>query len=547
MMFALTARPAALAFAALCAGSALITPDPARAFGDCRSAAYLAMFNETGPIADCAPIALNPLVLNGRSSAVRAFRVATATHGDDTAWIVQLNTVLDRISFAATALGPGLRVDKVSILLADHRNAAGDEAVAFPAGTLPPGECPVVLLKTAAPHSDEEAAYILAHEIFHCIQYATWPAAMAPQSALWWSEGSAEYFAGLVVPEADPQAALFAHYAQKSVERTITDPALAYENVVVFNWLHQQGGGDAVTAFLNAMPAADDALPALRRQLPLADWARFVETYTADQVTDPAGRAIPPGRPPFEIVIDRDTDTLHPRSDAYQTFRAALRVTRPGIYELSAPADPALRLGLRIGTGAWQPLPATVSGCRNAAPAVLYAATVSGPMTIALTYRRIGDCAPCDAVRTGDSCLVGTWTMTGGGPLEWLRANGMPADVRADISGMSIRLGRGGDYLAAPLAVILQAQGDGATVTGTAQTVGISGHWGAEDGVLHLCPLSGEISHETRMPEGPVMQGLQGPGGATQTAYRCAGDTLTTITEIPGLPPMETVYGRSPP
>ncbi len=139
--------------------------------------------------------------------------------------------------------------------------------------------------------------------------------------------------------------------------------------------------------------------------------------------------------------------------------------------------------------------------------------------------------------------------MTGGGPVEWMRANGMPAQVQARSSDVTLRMTRAGDFIVNPVSTDIQVESDGMTVTGTGQSAGIAGHWGTADGVLHVCPVSGEtqvnVQGQSAGNTREIYQSIFGPGERIQVSYTCRGNTLTTSMPIPGLPSMQTEYTRT--
>lgn len=539
----------------------ILAPLPALAFGNCAEAAYRLRFDDRLPAAaTCHEKKLNRIVIEGRSTPVRILRFDRAFGADDDRWLAALNDTIDIIGLFATSLDAGLRIQPVTIVLTsfeEHFDAAGRDvpphtgrAVAHGvtnAGRFP-SECPVTMYKLDEGVTDAEFTRTLAHEVFHCIQFATWTAKFLEPDGLWWIEGSAEYFGVLVVPEALEghhqgfgEASQTAGLAEDGAAR-----ALDYENVAFFSWLHQQGGGPAVGTFLSDLPLG--GAPANAQALiDLPQWTRFTEDLLTDRVHLPGGEAVPKGRSLLVLEVDeadRDSDL---ETDAFRTLRADVDVTSPGRYEVSVDGPETLKARLRTGEGEWQDLPAPVESCRNSAPATLYAVTTEGPVSFTVKTRKTGDCSPCETAGVGDSCMAGTWMMTGGGPLEWMRANGMPADIKVEASEMSVRMTRSGDYLLNPVSVTIEAASDGMQVTGDSQSVGLSGHWGAADGVLHICPLSGEVATSIQVDGAPMMSRMFGAGESMQLAYTCNGNTMTTTMEIPGLGPMETTYTRTGP
>ncbi len=539
----------------------ILAPLPALAFGNCAEAGYRLSFDDRLPAAaTCHVQELNPIVIEGRSTPVRILRFDRAFDADDARWLAALNDTIDITGLFATALDAGLRIQPVTIVLTsfeEHFDAAGravpphtGSAVAHGvtnAGRLPT-ECLVTMYKLDDGVTDGEFTRTLAHELFHCIQFSTWTAKFLEPGGSWWIEGSAEYFGVLVAPEpAEGHHQGFGEASQTAglAEAGVASP-LDYENVAFFSWLHQQGGGPAVGAFLSDLPTG--GAPANAQALiDLPQWTRFTEDLLADRVRLPGGDAVPKGRSMLVLGVDeadRDSDL---ETDAFRTLRADVDVTSQGRYEVSIDGPETLKARLRTGEGEWQDLPAPLESCRNSAPATFYAVTTEGPISFTVKTRKTGDCSPCETAGVGDSCMAGTWMMTGGGPLEWMRANGMPADVQVEASEMSVRMTRSGDYLLNPVRVDIEATSDGMAVTGDGQSVGLSGHWGAADGVLHICPISGEIVTNVQVDGGAMMSRMFGAGEPMQLAYSCNGNTMTTTMEIPGLGPMNTTYTRTGP
>lgn len=247
----------------------LLAPLPGLAFGDCTTAAYRISFDDRlSASATCHVQELNPIEIGERSAPVRVLRFDRAFDSDDAAWLAAVNDTIGRVGFAASAIGTGLRTQPVTIVMMsleerydpatpDVRSHTGPEVVHGAAnwGRLPT-ECPVSIYKIDEGVTTDEFAQTLAHELFHCIQFATWTDKALEPNGWWWIEGSAEYFGVLAVPEHRSRHYLdFGRVSQTAglVETGVDEP-LDYENAAFFSWLHQQGGGPAVGAFLSDLP-----------------------------------------------------------------------------------------------------------------------------------------------------------------------------------------------------------------------------------------------------------------------------------------------------
>lgn len=528
----------------------IIFPARAQAFGDCTNAEYLAAFNVTGRVASCQSRDLDPLQFNGQTRSVRIFRLHRPWHGDDEQWIGDINATLAQISFALEALGPGLDVKDISIHLSDHIGRGTDRGAhaATGFGTGLTAECPIVVYKTASRTSTEGFARVLAHEIFHCAQEDTWPAKASETSALWWVEGSAEYFAQLVVPGNPGSQGFITQFSSTSPDTSLYAAPMDYENVVFFDWLHSRGGGDAVVRFLNSVPNTDDPLPFLQRTVPTADWVDFIETYALHRLTAPDGQVINAGPPSRYMLVEGESGDSSLGTDAYRSLLVEARFPEQGRYEITIDGGDGLQAKISRGGGAWQDLPLTIDACTDQSPIVLYAVTTGEPEYFTLNYRRVEPCSSCEVARQIDRCLIGPWTLTGGGPVEWMRANGMGDMARVETSEMTIRMTRDGRYVTAPIDVLVEAENDGVAVTGTGVGTDATGTWSAGDGILNICPQTAHITTTVTAGGGPMMQQVFGAGPEMQMSYTCAGNTLSTLLEIgSGLPPMSFTYTRARP
>lgn len=525
----------------------ILLPARAHAFGDCTDAAYLSAFNVTGRVASCQSRDLDPLQFNGQTRNVRIFRLHRPWHGDDERWIGDINATLAQISFALESLGPGLDVKDISIHLSDHVATGIDRGAhaVTSFGTGLTAECPIVVYKTETRTSTEDFASVLAHEIFHCVQEETWPEKSSESAADWWVEGSAEYFAQLVVPGNRTTRTFITQFGGTSPDTSLYAPLMDYENVVFFDWLHSRGGGDAVVRFLNSVPNTANPLPFLQRTVPTADWVDFIETYAQHRLTAPDGQPINPAPPSRYMLVEGESGDTSLATDAYRSLLVEARFPEQGRYEITIDGSDALRTKISRGGGAWQDLPLTIDACTDQSRAVLYAVTTQEPEYFTLNYRRVEPCSACEVARRTDRCLVGAWTLTGGGPVEWLRANGMGDRVEIDVSELSVRMRSDGRYVTAPVDVLLEAEQDGLVINGVGTGTEATGTWSAGDGVLNICPQTAQITATVTTASQSMTQ-MFGAGPEMQMTYTCAGNTLSTLLDIGhGLPPMPFTYTRA--
>src|SRR5690606_23438510 len=109
------------------------------------------------------------------------------------------------------------------------------------------GECRIAVYLLSVGATVEHAAYVIAHEFFHCVQEASLsPAQMGSSGAGtgvggdWWIEGSAEWFAALSLPELGPLDDRIHRFDSVSADTPLYE--MAYEAVVFFLWMEFECG-----------------------------------------------------------------------------------------------------------------------------------------------------------------------------------------------------------------------------------------------------------------------------------------------------------------
>ena len=156
--------------------------------------------------------------------------------------------------------------------------------------------------------------------------------------------------------------------------------------------------------------------------------------------------------------------------------------------------------------------------------------------------------ADCKAAAV-DTCLVGTWTQTGGGPGEWMREHMKMAQIKIDMSNATMTFKDDGTFATSKASTDTEVSMKGSQMKAMGKmTSQGSGNWSAADATLELCTTSTDA-------EGSIQ--MQGPGGETTTmampkagpsnvsmSYTCDGDTLTTVQAMPMNSKMTTTYAR---
>ena len=187
---------------AMCAG-VLLFAHPARAVVDCG-------LNPSAIAADprlagltCEEITVVPIRWRGGEAHMRVLRASDADveRGvNATAWIRE---TARNVGSALEQLGGDYRLGEVTVVItALSRPMFGSApAYAFASHELGSATCIVPVYPPDAGIEAEtaDARFTLAHELFHCVQHATWPTGITREGS-WWLEGSAEYFANVAFP-----------------------------------------------------------------------------------------------------------------------------------------------------------------------------------------------------------------------------------------------------------------------------------------------------------------------------------------------------------
>lgn len=446
-------------------------------------------------------------------------------------------------------------IDDITILILDdsyerlsepHDPVDGDVA----AVTMPvddSNECYITVYMFGPTGLPGEVAYSVAHEIFHCIQNATLTAAQittASSEGAWWAEGSSDYFASLALPEegdAYNRTAMF----ERDVDAELPLYDHVYGSTVFFYWFHHRRGAGALVPFLHQMAGSDsDAAQraAMRAALSDEDWLDFAQQYADRSITAPAGQALD--------FTGGDGETITFSNSRTENFSLQPFVIRRGwlVYECgewrNTLSPGGVNLGAREGREtAWGPLPTEID--TEEAPAVRYrfAALHTGDSEteVSLEVERTRSCEPCAGSEEIDVCVVGTWRMSGGGPIEWMRAQGIPI-TRADPGERIIRFDERGVYYTQSFSTEMTVELEDGTGHGAGAALPAAGRWSIAEGRLAICQDSGGMSGVVTTPQGS-MPVSQAGGGVLIQDYSCSETSLQTTVDMGGSP-MTTTYSK---
>lgn len=254
----------------------------------------------------------------------------------------------------------------------------------------------------------------IAHELFHCAQDKDPTLSRAVFSRLedgWWMEGSAEYFAGLAIPEALPGSAFYDEF----VARAFAGPlyTLDYDAYPFFAYLGRQRGAEAVVALLRQVEARSGERSEQTLLLSITDFDRLFNEFARavfDGLYDESGRALPIHPPDVDVTsvsgAMRVARNVSPFTFGARRFSAEANSQ----YRFERPEFPGPIVAALADTpGVWRELETRFGSCRHDADAILvYTSTWRDGETQPAIFPIQSE----DAIRLADCpCPIGAWTI----------------------------------------------------------------------------------------------------------------------------------------
>ncbi|MGH6950641.1 MAG: hypothetical protein ACREH4_07195 [Vitreimonas sp.] len=524
-----------------------------------REAAYLEQFDERiGAVEyDCVERLRVPVATRSGTRHVRII------HDRSADWIADASSMaaFERGARSAVeAIGRlgGVDLENVTLLLADDFPPRADAHTFSDIAALAEfdndGECRVVFYLAGPVSLAEHAAWVTAHEVFHCVQAANLAPAQISSGSNglggggdWWIEGSASWFAALSVPDLETMRGFLDGFDAASPATPLN--RMAYEASVFFLWLGQDRSPPQVMLFLAGMApsrAESAQRTAMLDALPQESWLKFAEDYLDDRIRHPHGGDLGLNPGEGEVWTWSATRTQSQPIEPFTLVRSKL-VFECGRWRTSVRPAPAHH-ARDIGGADWAPLPAEIDASEGREANYRFVAMHAGPSraTLNIVGTQESGCGDCAGVRETDACLIGSWQLTGGGSVEWMRRQGIPGDYSTRNETITFR--RDGTFVTAMLGMESQVEMRHGRADGRAQAQA-GGRWSTRDGVLNLCSdmqhLSGRTVFTSRDGRRVTVPVPAAPPSDTRQRYSCAGASLSMEIDIPGAPPMPSQYTRT--
>jgi hypothetical protein len=427
----------------------------AEGLADCRSAAFVKVLAMKPNYSfDCVEIArVSPPVDGGRWTLRVLRNAASGPQVDGFGQAALAAAERAYIAFEPYVTGLGLRYGNVTMVLGDPVETDldfGDDghghatAVANARSGSLPNECLVsVNLAHIAAQSADYFDNVVAHELFHCVQYWSFPAyANATGGAdRWWVESTANLFGNIA--SYDPSGT--EHDAVRFLTSIHKTPLTrqAYKGEMFFAFLLQKGL-PTLDAFFRAVPGAateEAQQKAMEQALGVELLQEFAVAAVDGKIALPSGQTyLAAALPEAEFV----TDTVD-LPTATQPFTIEMRQFSFVKAEFAAADGKLFRVREAEGD-VWGEFPTEIKPKDCAVPVDLLATRFvttkpKDTVGIPITVMKMQDCVTCTALPKMDQCLVGTWLLNRNDHLSWLQKQAVDmADVRFTSVGGDIFL-----------------------------------------------------------------------------------------------------------
>ncbi|CAN1522825.1 hypothetical protein MCELHM10_01153 [Paracoccaceae bacterium] len=544
---------------------------PASAFSDCMAEGYLDGFAEAPTAGELTCVEFFRFAVNTPDGPreVRGIADAAVDWAAPPALVAEVERGARLAGNTFSLLGR-FSVDDITILILDDvyateeitNHGTGEQVLGIALSDRAPdpdrpAECLITIYALATPATDGSMATTVAHEIFHCVQGATYPGPKYQsygEGGAWWIEGAAEAFAAAAIPESAAYTDRSADF-DTSVEMRYALDRMLHQSVHFFYWLMQDRGGlSALMPFQDAMADSggrDAQHAAMRRALPPDAWQAFAEAYADSRIFHPQGSGLSSSPPEGTVMTFEATgrETLPLEPFALSLGQATYGC---GVWANTvAPDAPAMT---------WKPEDASASDAwRALLPEIdtregrdTVWSFVTMPVDDSLVegeveVERRHSCTPCLGIDRVDACLIGTWEQSGGGPAEWMEAQGFPGNPEV-VGDPQMTLRADGVFATHGFGVRISDVNDDDVISGRGSVFGAFGAWSAADGKLNMCAtagggMSGTTTVTTEDGSGSFGSG-RGGGGEFSVSYGCSATDLSTSLQMHGFPDMVTTYRK---
>lgn len=406
--------------------------------------------------------------------------------------------------------------------------------------------------------------FTMAHEFFHCVQKAEMPVKANLSASDWWVEGTAEWFANLVVPGTAHSQGFVAGFDALSDHVPLT--ALGTDSVVFFFWLSETFGAGAVADLMAAMPAEEGRSAqqdALAHFLAPDDWQHFAQAYLDQDLRQPGGGGVASTPFPGDIHVWNRSREHSITFDRFVLARAQLEF-ECGHWTLRRKTEKGTWKVREVASRDWVELPEEITveeGSTKRFRLGGYGIEEAEGFHLVLDGRKdpCRGCLLAAREETAGRCLIGGWELVSGGygkVIEReLRDTGIFEDLHYPDLQRYLILQADGSYEQSPTpsegtSSVLSEDGD--LWQGlTSLAMGAAGRWSVEGEELRLCEAEStvDLNLEIFEPDGDVSRIRESRDKAGDALlrtrrYTCEGNSLYMEEILPGAPAVTWEYRR---
>lgn len=402
-------------------------PAPAQTHYACENPGYLAHFDDRLGPQSCDTIATATVHWRGGTAQIRAIRPHDTPIGDSAGYVRMINDVATRVGAAMDQMGGPLELDTVTIVFTNYvspRESGTDWVMnkgAYTAGASRTfaHECPVSYYKERVPHGYDNAVFTLSHELFHCIQYRTWPG-MPDQG--WLVEATAEYFAYLAKPDFGVG---FIPQFDQNIRDTGIDQ-MSYPDVVFYLWLGDAYGPSRVRELIAASRGIEGSItPDMMGE--------FAKAYYDRRIHIPGGGRVIPSNPQLDPAEAVHGNGVFPNPDMvpYSLGNRSYTFDRDRRFALNEPPLPAHTRNFwrKQPGGAWGPALTQVATCDGPQSYLAVwgttAAASLGSLRVTATPAGTSTC----------TCPAGRWQETADSVHQYFEQSAMGGEPPRVVSG----------------------------------------------------------------------------------------------------------------
>lgn len=382
---------------------------PALAFGPCDSTTYVSNFRGAGLSNTCRVVSVETLRYSGGSAPIRLLAVeGEGSVVNEDALKLVFRRLANRASEALTAL-PGLRVNEVSVLITRQSpppQAGLSRLDAWAQTYVENGECFITQFWPRESTTRDYFMFLIAHEIFHCVQRASEFAATRAEESDWWVEGTAEYFANLTYPGTSFSDGYVGDFDLQSQRRPLN--RMTYASVVFFFWLAQQDGPSAIVRFIRGMAEGGGGLAAMQAQIPATAWHDFGQAYLDAEIVAPGARPVPTSPTTGRLLRINGPTRPRVRTAPFVLHRERWTFVAGRVYQVEQTMiDAGMAVSFRQSETKWTGPPERVLACDEQQVFFVLATTTTEPGEARYEVtlpERLQNATAC--------CMVGAWTPT---------------------------------------------------------------------------------------------------------------------------------------